>query len=300
MHKYLRSVGFSDIKRRKELHLLLLDVIEHYDRKIETDNYSDGKFTEFTKYYGQDFGVSVCGSVDESGQIHVDYYYPFLYGDDTTTMELVTIERHAEKDSFAGSCDDLRIGVTLIFYLQNPGKYISEHGIEEGELKKGTGLCLTALGKEGMILLPLEKDKAAVMGEKEQSKKKSDLLAAARDGDEEAMESLTMEDMDTYSMISERIMTDDVLTIVDSYFMPHGIECDQYNILGEILDYQYCNNVVTDEEICLMTLESNDMQYKICINKKDLLGEPDVGRRFKGVILLQGRILEDDEVKPFS
>ena len=34
------------------------------------------------------------------------------------------------------------------------------------------------------------------------------------------MESLTMEDMDTYSMISQRIVTDDILTIVDSYFMP--------------------------------------------------------------------------------
>ena len=49
------------------------------------------------------------------------------------------------------------------------------------------------------------------------------------------MEDLTMEDMDTYSMISERIVTDDVLTIVDSYFMPNGIECDQYGILGERL-----------------------------------------------------------------
>ena len=51
------------------------------------------------------------------------------------------------------------------------------------------------------------------------------------------MEDLTMEDMDMYSMISERIVTDDVLTIVDTCFMPHGIECDQYSVMGEIVDF---------------------------------------------------------------
>ena len=56
--------------------------------------------------------------------------------------------------------------------------------------------------------------------ERELAKNRTNLIAAARNGDEEAMESLTMEDMDTYSMISQRIVTDDILTIVDSYFMP--------------------------------------------------------------------------------
>ena len=104
------------------------------------------------------------------------------------------------------------------------------------------------------------------------------------------MESLTMEDMDTYSMISERIVTDDVFTIVDSYFMPYGIECDQYNIIGEILDIMSFKNILTGEDIYQMTVESNDMQFDICINKNDLLGEPKVGRRFKGLIWLQGQL----------
>ena len=126
--------------------------------------------------------------------------------------------------------------------------------------------------------------------ERELSKNRTNLIAAARNGDEEAMESLTMEDMDTYSMISQRIVTDDVLTIVDSYFIPYGIECDQYNVLGEILDIMKFKNILTGEEICQMTIESNDIQFDICINSKDLLGEPAVGRRFKGTIWLQGQL----------
>ena len=49
-------------------------------------------------------------------------------------------------------------------------------------------------------------------------------------------------------------------------------------------------NIVTGEEICQLTVDCNDMQFDICINKKDLLGEPEVGRRFKGLIWLQGQL----------
>ena len=45
------------------------------------------------------------------------------------------------------------------------------------------------------------------------------------------MESLTMEDIDIYTMISRRIRHEDVYSIVDSYLMPYGIECDQYNLM---------------------------------------------------------------------
>ena len=58
-----------------------------------------------------------------------------------------------------------------------------------------------------------------------------------------------MEDMDTYSMISQRIVTDDIFSIVDSYFMPYGIECDQYSVMGEILDFMTFKNIITGEEI---------------------------------------------------
>ena len=126
--------------------------------------------------------------------------------------------------------------------------------------------------------------------EQEISKKRSNLIAAARNGDEEAMESLTMDDMDTYSMISQRIVTDDVFSIVDSYFMPYGIECDQYNVMGEILEVMKFKNILTGEDICQLTVESNDVQFDICINCKDLLGEPEAGRRFKGIIWLQGQL----------
>lgn len=290
MHKYLRAVGFSKITKRNQIKEIIQDVVNHYDEKMAVENHPEGVFVEFSKYYGCDCGITVCGQYDENNKFHPEYYFPFFRGTGITTQERITIERHADKESFAGACDDLRIGITLIFFIQNVAEVMLEK--YKGSITLGEQpLTLSGLAGEGKILFPVEKDVEDVKVEKELAKNRNHLMAAARDGDEEAMESLTMEDMDTYSMISQRIATDDIFTIIDSYFMPHGIECDQYNIMGEILEVTSFKNILTGEELYQMTVESNDMQFDICINKADLLGEPMVGRRFKGTLWLQGQLL---------
>ncbi len=289
MHSYLRAVGFSEIKKRRQIEEIIQDVIETYDEKNIIEDYEDGVFAEFSKNYGCDCGITVCGQYDEKNEFHVEYYFPFFRGTGITTDENVVIERHAAQQSFAGACDDLRIGVTLIFYLQNAAEYMLESRKRIMSESRKT-LTISGLAKEGMILLPLQKDKEAARAERELAKNRSNLIAAARNGDEDAMESLTMEDMDTYSMISQRIVREDIFSIVDSYFMPYGIECDQYNVMGEILDFMVFKNILTGEEVYQLTLDSNDVQFDVCINKKDLLGEPQTGRRFKGIIWLQGQL----------
>ena len=287
MHSYLKAVGFSKIKKRTEMKEIILDVIRNYDEKNLVEDHPDGTFAEFSKCYGYDCGITVCGQYDDDNRFHVEYYYPFFRGNGITTNEPVTVERYADKEAFAGACDDLRIGITLIFYLQNGAKYMLEKH-KDNVLNKP--LTLSGLADEGRILLPVLKDKEAVKVEQETSKNRSSLIEAARNGDEEAMESLTMEDMDTYSMISHRIVNEDILSIVDSYFMPYGIQCDQYSILGEILDFHFFRNEMSGEELLRMTLECNNMQFDVCINKADLLGEPAIGRRFRGNIWLQGQL----------
>jgi len=289
VHKYLKAVGFSRITKRSQIREIIQDVIKNYDEKTAVENHPEGIFVEFSKNYGCDCGITVCGQYEDDDKFHVDYYFPFFRGTGVTTQEQVSIERHADKESFAGACDDLRIGVTLIFYLQNPAEYMLEH--YKGNMLLGNQpLTLSGLAKEGNILFPVQKDKEAVKLERELAKNRNHLIAAARNGDEEAMESLTMDDIDRYAMVNQRIATEDIFTIVDSYFMPFGIECDQYNIMGEILDFMTFKNILTGEEICQLTVESNDMQFDICINRADLLGEPQIGRRFKGTIWLQGQL----------
>ena len=101
---------------------------------------------------------------------------------------------------------------------------------------------------------------------------------------------LTIEDMDIYSMLTRRGPKDDIYSIVDTFFMPYGMECDQYQIMGTILYYQKVRNSVTNEVVYQMNIECNGLIFDICINGTDLIGDPEIGRRFKGMVWIQGRI----------
>lgn len=61
--------------------------------------------------------------------------------------------------------------------------------------------------------------------------------------------------------------------------MPSSVECDHYTIIGEILDMELCDNSMTGEQIYSFLIECNDLPFQVVISKKDLLGEPAVGRR---------------------
>ena len=119
-------------------------------------------------------------------------------------------------------------------------------------------------------------------------KEKTNLIEAAKNGDEDAIETLTIEDIDLYSQISKRVMKEDIYSIIDSCFMPCGIECDQYSVIGDILHMEVLTNRITGEEVYNLKIECNDVIFHVAINRQDLVGEPKVGRRFKGQIWMMG------------
>ena len=179
--------------------------------------------------------------------------------------------------------------MTLIFYLQNVVDYLAVRK-NKGYMNLADGVILGALSTEGKILLPVNKAENKVHSKKEGNTDRNNLIAAAREGDEDALENLTLEDIDTYSLLSRRITHEDILSIVDSYFMPYGIESDQYAVLGEITDFALLENHITKENVYCLDILCNDIPFSVCINEKDLLGEPEIGRRFKGNIWMQGNI----------
>ena len=123
-----------------------------------------------------------------------------------------------------------------------------------------------------------------------ESESRNGMIAAARQGDQDALENLTIEDIDTYNELSQRILKEDVFSIVDSSFMPCGVECDQYQVVGEILELEEEINHYTKETVYIMVIECNNLSMTVAVNKADLLGEPAVGRRFKGQVWLQGSV----------
>ncbi len=289
MHKFLRSVGFSNLKSRAELKELLTDVIQQAKERSYVTYEENSMYAEFSMSYGENIGLTVRGEFDEENNFTFDYFFPYLRGTGITTEEDVSIERHAATESYAGICDDLKIGVSLIFYLQNMIDYLKLKNQDKIPFK-GSTITVSGLSCQGTIMMPIQKNDYQKKILKNNYKNRSTLIQAARKGDEDAIESLTLEDMDTYSTISRKIMKEDVFSLVDTYFMPYGVECDQYSVLGEIVDCHSVINQLTKDKLFVMTLSCNDLLFDVCINEKDLLGEPHVGRRFKGTIWLQGQI----------
>ena len=105
-----------------------------------------------------------------------------------------------------------------------------------------------------------------------------------------AIETLTLDDIDIYSQVSRRLVNEDVFSIVDTYFMPYGIECDLYSIMGEILAVRKRKNTLTGVEVYQMKLNVNELQFDVCVPTESVMGEPEIGRRYKGTIWLQGYI----------
>lgn len=295
MHRYMRAIGFSDYSDRKKLKELLTDVILNSDSRSYTINQENIMLGEFCKNFANKIGIAVCGEFDENDKFIYEYYYPYLEGEGVTSGEDVSVERHASKESYAGVCDDVNVGISLIFYLRNMISYVKAQA--EGKLPiRGTTLTLSGLSVSGSIMLPIQKNEEQKMRVQRDLANRNNLLAAARKGDEEAIETLTLEDMDMYTTISRKIQKEDILSLVDTYFMPYGVECDQYSVLGEITAVTMERNSLTGEELYRMTLSCNDLLFDICINSLDLYGEPQVGRRFKGSVWLLGKINFPEEI----
>ena len=289
MHKYMRAIGFSELTDRRKEQKLITDIVVNATHRAYTSNGEETILAEFCEDFAEDIGIAVCGEFDAEDKFTYDYFYPYLRGTGVSSYEDVSVERHADKESYAGVCDDIKVGVSLIFYLQNIVPYVKAQNMNMLPVK-GTTLTLSGLSISGNIILPIDKDESERQKIQKASISRNKLIAAARKGDEEAIESLTLEDMDIYTSISRKILTEDVFTLVDTYFMPYGVECDQYSILGEIQDIDLRVNKISGEEIYVMNLNCNDLEFDVCINKKDLYGEPQIGRRFKGVIWMQGYI----------
>lgn len=289
MHHFLRSVGFAGAQTRDEIQRLVGDTVQHADFVRQAKDADGISYVLFYKLYAKNMGLAVCGAMDENESFFYEYYFPFLYSDGISTAEEISLDRLSSQVGYAGLVDETRIGVSLIFYLRNMADYM-ERLDKKRDALKGASLSLAALSDGGTILMPVMKS----VKERNFSRKKAAgryrLIAAAKKGNEEAMETLTLEDMDTYTAVSKKIKESDVFTLVDTYFMPFGVECDHYSVLGEIVQCEEVENVDSKERICLMKLLCNDMYFDLCVNTQDLTGEPKKGRRFKGNIWLQGGV----------
>lgn len=296
MHQYLKSVGYRAAADNRKIKDILQEIQESPDEISVANVFGESaRLMALKGYCTDDIGILFCGEYLGDLNFYPEFYVPFLDNHIITTAERVRLERHSYQSSYMGVLEDGRVGITLIFFLTNAYDCISRMSLGNERIPGYGGVALSGLSTDGCILLPIQRDSQAEEHEKKQQWKRHQLIQEARNGNEEAIENLTMEDIETYSMIAKRLENEDVYSIVNTYFMPAGYECEKYSLLGDIIAIEEVMNRHTDEKLWKLWLSCNDMELPILIHQDDLLGEPAIGRRFKGTIWLQGRVLFDSQ-----
>lgn len=293
IHSYMNSIGFSKIDCLNDLNDVIKEIIEDPDNVSKID-YNNTTYSEYHKNFTDSTGIVVLGyykdEIENFENFVLETYFPYVESSDNAILEAtdITIERFADKYSYLAMFDSSIMNMILIFFISNLRMLGKVGFVSKISLPK-CDINVSALAFEGIVLLPIIKDQRSEE-KKAYNDKKAVLIERAKKGDEEAIETLTLEDFETQQMLYTRTQSEDVLSIVDTYFMPEGLENDKYSIMGDIVSVKKEKNCITEEEIYLLDIFSNDVYLSISINKKNLMGEPLVNRRFRGRVWLQGII----------
>ena len=289
MHSYLRAVGSSKCKTRKQLENIYSTALRNPNRKMITTISIDTSLIQFEKDFGPSFGLTLVGEYGIDGDLSIEHYYPYIKGSSNIEMERIYIEKQTDKESYAGVCEDTRLGMSLIFFLQNISDYAKSKWFNYSN-KNFSRVKFSALSTHGVILLGVKKNEIQKITDTIEQSYRDNLLYAIREGNKDAIEYFAHDEMVTYESIARRVKNEDILSIIDTSIMPCGVECDHYSVIGNILSVREEKNSYTDETVYNLLIETYDLLINVGINSIDLEGEPLPGRRFRGEIWLQGYV----------
>lgn len=293
MHSYLKSLGFYGYKTDKDIVKLLDKLQKNNKDNVKIITIDNNERWELKIELDKNLSLIMVGSIDSRGRLVREQAYPCLDTEDISAKTHCNIQKHVSTEEYSGLIDDNRVGISLIFRLSNATEYL-----EKKLSKERTGvknIYFSAWTHSARVLLPIQKSRVQIEMLNVASKKRDYLIEKAKKGDEDAIESLSMEDVDTYRMVNTRIETEDLYSIVDTCFMPQGVECDIYSIIAEILEIDEKVNYLTDEKVYDLKVSCNNIIFHLAVNEKDIIGELRVGRRIKAKIWLQARVdFEDD------
>lgn len=288
MHRFLRAVGFSNISSKQDMDKILGISMDKPSVSKQTLSKDGSKITELSHEFAHNTGITIRGEYDKLGFFHVDHYFPYCSSSLITMKTDVTINSRVDTNAYTGMCDDVRMAVSVIFYLQNSIDYIKHKFVDNTPHR--ANLALSGLSLEGRIILGIDKSADSIQRLRHETRMKRQLIIQAKNGDQDAIDSLTLDEIDLSGRLGKRIMNEDLYSIVDSSIIPYGSESDNYMIIGTILNWSLTTNPYTHEDVFQLLINCNDIVLNIAINRKDLEGEPMIGRRFKGIIWMQGYV----------
>ena len=102
MHKYMRTIGFSQYTSRQDLDKLLKKLVKDAS-KSDILKESDGEmFCELRAQTAPGMGVAIAGRLSQRGIFKQEYYFPYVESSQVTSTADCSIQRHTERETFAG------------------------------------------------------------------------------------------------------------------------------------------------------------------------------------------------------
>ena len=317
MNTYLRAIGFSKIEDTEELN-------EFFSKNLE-EKYLVANVTGGDRIIGQynigvtqNAGIAFIGEHPEREHVLCDYYFPYAMSHTPFAIDECLVRRYRDRDAYLGIVDDAPLGFSLVFYLTNPVLYNSF--VKSGKEYYVKNIYLAGLSIGGVIILPLEDEKSDTSSTEVLSdnydatneydnpddvsldEKKNNYINFNSDDIKQDMINHPLNDkefakrkMEQLDLLPDNLLVrsqkEDLFSIVHTTISPaDSLECDEYDIIGDIISCTQKVNVWTDEVIWDLKVKALDIIINVFINAEDLVGEPMVGRRFKGQIWLQGEI----------
>lgn len=186
MHKFMRTIGFGGCDSDLEMDKIMRKLAKTASKTAVLERNDHPTLYELRAELAPGMGIAMIGQMTEKGTFKREYAFPYVTGSDISSTAECSIQRHAERETYAGLLDEYRVGISLIFYMTNSIEYRSRRSKRLPVLAKN--ICLSGLASQGKILLPVKKTPKQAEDLKQAARKRGSLLEAARRGDEQAIE----------------------------------------------------------------------------------------------------------------
>ncbi|MGN0241944.1 MAG: DUF3881 family protein [Candidatus Weimeria sp.] len=292
MYEFFNAVGLAGCNQQDLLHVeSFLELCPSVKVTANNSTENDNKI-ELTYYLGDNIGVRACGFEERLGMFIRESFFPFFESDRITIKEKnLELERRRNSDEVFLCSEVKELGFPLYSFVQNIYEVTNGVSLQLTDENKMLyrGVSLTGLSIRGMVILPKgdNEDTELEKIEAHRTKLKSELFS----GKSDAYEELTLTEMQIYSKIDKRVKNNGIYGVVDNSFKPQAIDMDIYEVIGNIMDIREVKTETYGQMIYLLDLNCCGLNFIVAINSSDLVGLPKEGRRFKGEIWLQSRIL---------
>lgn len=289
MDRFIDAVGLKDVSDT-ELKKLYREIEESPDIEIETE--SDGeKRVELKKYLTDGAGIIIRGFIGTDGVYARNEVFPFCESSTASVDSESDLDIYELKNTTGrlSKTNVPMIACPIYGYIQNLYEVSDGENLTEPNNMLYNGMAFGALSDSGMILLPKGESEDDELKSIENRRKK--LRKEFFYGKDEAYKELTLTEMKIYSKIDGQVGDKGVYGLLNTTFMPRGIESDLYFVIAVIEDYDDVVIELTGQHLYRMYLNSCGLEYELMINSSQLVGEPQIGRRFKGLVWMQSKIL---------